>query len=431
MRAADLGPVPPDQRAQSAFDLFLIFAGANIVATTLQVGAALAGSYRRDVALALILTGAAIGSALVAILAPIGPRLGVPSVIAARAALGMRGAGAMALLLYLTNFAWIAVNNVIAASVCARTLGVGSERLWAFALGLAATAIVARGPKAVGLADRIAVPMMLVVGALLTIACFEVPPQAAGPAATGSVVRGFDVVVGYQVSWILMFADYSRYTRSGRGSLIAVFFGLALTSLWLMPLGLIAARVAGTTDPGAMLLASGVGWPGAVLLALGTVTTNFVNIYLSSLAWKSLIPRAGDQASVWSIGGVGTALGLFSGVWLARYADLMLVLGSLLVPVGAVLFAHYFIVRAPVAVDALYDPAGPYARRGGVSLAGVLAWLAGAVAYHLGAGVGSTVVAFVATVVVYVGAYRWQRTPDGVAETRTPACRDEASAESP
>jgi purine-cytosine permease-like protein len=30
--------------------------------------------------------------------------------------------------------------------------------------------------------------------------------------------RGLDVVIGYQVSWILMFADYSRYTRSARGS---------------------------------------------------------------------------------------------------------------------------------------------------------------------------------------------------------------------
>ena len=55
-----------------------------------------------------------------AALAVVGPRLGVPSVIAARAALGMRGAGLVAALLYVTNFAWIAVNNVIAASVGAQ-----------------------------------------------------------------------------------------------------------------------------------------------------------------------------------------------------------------------------------------------------------------------------------------------------------------------
>ena len=37
----------------------------------------------------------------------------------------------------------------------------------------------------------------------------------------------------------------------------AVFLGLALTSAWMMPLGAIAARAAGSTDPGAMLSAVG------------------------------------------------------------------------------------------------------------------------------------------------------------------------------
>jgi purine-cytosine permease-like protein len=403
MQAAQLGPVAPHERTQSAFDLFLIFAGANIVATTLQVGAALAGDYTPAAALGLILVGSVLGSALVGALAPIGPRLGVPSVIAARAALGTRGAALVALLLYLTNFAWIAVNNVIAASVCARALGpAGGERLWALGLGLLATAVVALGPRAVGLADRVAVPLMLVVGAVLTFACLRMPAPPPQPASTASLVRGLDVVVGYQVSWLLMFADYSRYTRSERKSLVAVFLGLALTSAWFMPIGWLAARAAGTVDPGAMLFATGVGTAGALLISLATLTTNFVNIYLSSLAWKSLLPKTGDQASIWSIGIIGTALGLFSGAWLDRYSDLMLVLGSVLVPVGAVLLAHFFIVRTPTRVEDLYDPRGPYGRHGGFAAAGMAAWIAGAVTYHAARGNGSTIAAFVVTVVVYV-----------------------------
>ena len=53
---------------------------------------------------------------------------------------------------------------------------------------------------------------------------------AAAPQRALSWWRGLDVVIGYQVSWILMFADYSRYTRSVRGSGIAIFLGLAITS---------------------------------------------------------------------------------------------------------------------------------------------------------------------------------------------------------
>ena len=150
MDAVEIGPVPPERRTQSAFDLFLIFAGANIVATTLQTGASLAPAAASPIALAsLLVAGVLGGSLLVAILAALGPRLGVPSVIAARAALGRRGAALVALLLYGTNFAWIAVNNVIAASACAAVWGGrGSERVWSGALGLLATAIVAGGKLA-------------------------------------------------------------------------------------------------------------------------------------------------------------------------------------------------------------------------------------------------------------------------------------------
>ena len=119
MDAADLSPVPESQRTQPAFDLFLIFAAANVVATTLQTGAVLGARYGRGDVVVLVVAGACFGALLVALLAPVGSRTGVPSMIAARAALGYRGAQFVSGLLYLTNFAWIAVNNTIAASVCA------------------------------------------------------------------------------------------------------------------------------------------------------------------------------------------------------------------------------------------------------------------------------------------------------------------------
>ena len=150
-----------------------------------------------------------------------------------------------------------------------------------------------------------------------------------------------------------MFADYSRYTPSVRGTSVAVFLGLSLTSLWLMPLGAMAARAATSSDPGAMLQALNLGLSGAVLMTVATVTTNFVNIYMSSLALRSLVPKAGDQVSVWSTGLIAAALSLFSGAWLDRYASFMLVLGGILVPVGGILFARFYLLRTPVRVQAL------------------------------------------------------------------------------
>lgn len=412
MDAADLSPIPESQRTQPAFDLFLIFLAANVVATTLQTGAVLASSYGGRDAMVLVIFGALFGALLVAVLAPVGSRFGVPSMIAARDPLGLRGAQIVSGLLYLTNFAWIAVNNTIAASVCSRLLGgPASAWLWSAAIGVTATLIVARGPRAVGLADRIAVPLMAIAGFMLTWAAFTlVSPQPLGggglPAtvataaavAPPSMLWGIDVVIGYQLSWLLMFADYSRYTRSPGASATAVFAGLAIPALWLMPLGWSLARIAGSDDPGAMLAATGMGWWAALLVVLATVTTNFVNIYMSSLAWRTLAPRSTGTGSVWVIGLVGTALGLISTAWLTSFADLMVLLGSVLVPVGGIFLAHFVVLRSKVDVHAIYETAAMPA----FNLAGVAAWVAGFAVYQLAAPIGATLPALATSMAVFL-----------------------------
>ena len=403
MNAADIRPIDASAQTQSTFDLFLIFVGANIVATTFQVGASLAASFSLAAATALIVVGSLAGAVLVAVLAPLGSRLRVPSIIATRPALGIRGAGLVAIVLYVSNFAWIALNNVIAASVCARAVGGGSETGWSIGLGLLATAIVWRGPRVVALADRVAVPLMLLVAVALTIACLQAQPApAALPAAPMSWSRGLDVVIGYQVSWILMFADYSRYTRSASGSFVAVLIALAVTSIWIMPLGAIAAAAAGTGDPGAMLAAVGLGRSGALLLTLATLTTNFVNIYMSSLAWKSLVPSARDSSVIWTIGIVGTALGALPGVWLEQYTNFMIVLGGILLPIGGILIAHYYLRRDSsddALIPDLYDARGRFA---GFLWAGIAAWIAGAVAFYAAGSVGGTLPSLAASMAIYV-----------------------------
>lgn len=409
MQAADIGVVGGADRTQSPFDLFLIFAGANIVATTIQTGASLVPAFSFRAAAALVGIGSLVGAFLVAALSPLGPRLGVPSVVAARAALGFRGAAAVALVLYLSNFAWIAVNNVIAASACARVFGgPGSERAWAVGLGVLATAIAAGGPRAVGMADRVAVPLLLLVGLSFTVACVRLPADVVGAAGDGSISwpRGLDVVIGYQVSWLLMFADYSRYTASPSRGAVAVFCGLGLTSLWFMPLGFAAARAAKSADPGAMLAAVGLGTSGALLLALATLTTNFVNLYLSALAWKSIVPHASDRLSIWSIGLIGAGLSLFQRGWLDRYADFMLLLGALLVPVGGVLLSHFFVLRSKVRVEDLYDREGPYAASRGIVLPSAVAWLIGAFTYWAATPIGGTLPSLVVTFAVHVALSR-------------------------
>jgi NCS1 family nucleobase:cation symporter-1 len=404
--AADISLVPVSSRTQPPFDLFLIFVAANVVATTLQTGAALGSRFGGSAAILLTIAGAAFGALLVALLAPVGSRYGAPSMIVARAPLGVRGAQLVSAVLFLTNFAWIAINNQIAASACAAVLGGPSSIvLWSALMGIGSTVIVAAGPRAVGFADRFAVPVMAIAGAVLTYATFThlaqvapVAPVAPAAPATRDLLWGLDVVIGYQVSWLLMFADYSRYTRSGRAAGVAVWAGLALPAFWLMPLGMTLAQLAGSSDPGAMLASIDQGWWAAAMIVLASVTTNFVNIYMSSLAWRTIRKQTSSTVAVWSIGLIGTALGLISSVWLTRFADLMVWLGSILVPVGGVFLAHFVVLRRPIDLDAIYD----VTRTGAFNTAGIVAWVAGFVVYKLAAPIGATLPALGTSILVYV-----------------------------
>lgn len=407
MQSVELGAVDDAHQTQRPLDLFLIFAGANIVATTLQTGGWVTG-FSIPMAMLIIAVGTISGAWLVAALAPVGSRLRVPSIVASRAALGFQGAQLVAILLFVTNFFWIADNNVIAASIVARLVGgptAPHAAAWAVAIGIVATLTVQGGPRAVGFADRFAVPVLFLAGIAMTIACLRAtwPVVSPPPASLTDILRGFDLPFGYQITWLLMFADYSRYSRSGRQASIAVFAGLGLTALWFMPLGLIAATVAASTDPGAMVFGLGLGWWGGALLLLGTLTTNFVNIYMSALALKSLRPQTSNAGAIWVIGGLGAALSVLGQVWFDQFVNGVSLLAASFLPIGGILVAHFLILRRVPDAAALYPgDRGQPAAIGPWSRAGMMAWILGATAFYLARPVGGTLPSLATSIVIYL-----------------------------
>jgi cytosine permease len=400
MNAADLEPIPRAQQTQSSLDLFLIFAGANVVATTFVTGATVKAGLPFLDSIGAIVAGSVIGALLVSLLVPVGSRWGVPTIIALRAPLGRPGAHVVALVLYVTNFAWIALNNVIAASTTEVLFPSLGMRGLAVGLGVVATLIVLGGPRLVALANRAAVPLMLVAGAVLAWLALGVThalPAARTP-ATLSMWQALDLVIAYQVSWILMFADYSRYSPSPARSGLSVFASLSVTSILCMALGALLCAISGSTDPGVMLGALGSPPLGAALLAVATITTNFVNIYLSALALRSLAPRIKDGPAVLITGLVGASLSVLSREWIDGYAGFMGLLGLVLVPLGGVALAQFFPFPKELDPRSLYEPSGRVARPG---WAGLIAWAAGAIVYWRFQATGATLPALLVSFTIF------------------------------
>ena len=93
------------------------------------------------------------------------------------------------------------------------------------------------------------------------------------------------------------------------------------------------------------------------LLLLGTLTTNFVNIYMSALALKSLRPATGSAAAVWLIGGVGAALSILGKFWFDQFVDGVALLAAVFVPIGGVLLAHFLVLGGRPDPASLYPDA--------------------------------------------------------------------------
>ena len=400
----DLAPVAPDRQTATFVDTASVFAGANIIATTLASGGSLALLAPGRIGYAALAAGIVVGTLPTALLARLGPRTGLPTMVLLRAPFGGGGAAVIAALLIVTNFAWIALNDVIAARALKSILG-GDQRWWSLLAGAAAVALALGGPRFMALFDRVAVPLMGVVGVALTVALVrQAPPSAMPGTSTGGAVAflaGLDLVVAYQVSWSLMFADYTRFQRSERSASLAVLVGLSSTSAWLMVVGMLAAR-AGSNDPAAMVIALGLPAAALVAIALSTLTTNFVNIFLSALALRTLWPRVGPRAAVIGLGAIGTALGVLRSDLLDSFAAFMGLLATLLLPIVAVALVHFYL---PAPATASAEGAEP-----GVRLPALGAWLAGALTYTVASrflpGAGATLPTLLLTGTLYAALRR-------------------------
>jgi purine-cytosine permease-like protein len=177
-----------------------------------------------------------------------------------------------------------------------------------------------------------------------------------------------------------------------------------------------------------MVTALQVGVWGGILIVMATLTTNFVNIYMSALALRSLWPATADRTAIWIIGGIGSAISALSSAWLDQMANFTIVLAGAFVPVGGLLLAHFVFDRRgsaavsvvsvdpghpvdpdpgerifPASTDALYY--GPRGEPPAIGLwrpPGLLAWAAGAVIYYVALPIGGTLPGLAVSIATYL-----------------------------
>jgi purine-cytosine permease-like protein len=192
-----------------------------------------------------------------------------------------------------------------------------------------------------------------------------------------SVWQGADIVVAITVSFVPYAADYTRFSRDRRGAFLGTGLGYLVPDAWLLALGVILVLSRDLSDPAALPAAVVAGGFAATLALFALLVTEtdeaFANVYSSAVSLQNLVPRAPQPVLIGLVTAVAVAGALV--IDLVSYQSFLLLLGSVFVPLFAVLLADWVTAGRHYTESDVFD--APAWRPGLVA-----AWIAGFALYQ-------------------------------------------------
>jgi putative hydroxymethylpyrimidine transporter CytX len=293
-------------------------------------------------AVVAIVVGSVLGSVVLGLSAVPGADTGAPAMVVLRGLLGRRGSYLPTLLNLAQCVGWAAV-EVFVIATAARQIVHGVPR-WVFvvAAGVVATMLALRPLGFVRTLRKWAVWLVLAASVYLFV---EVLRQGVTGPAHGSWRQfwlAVDIVVALPISWAPLAADYSRHSRRARAAFGGAFAGYSVAAAGYFLLGIFAVTAVpgAATDPIAALLALPVGAVALGILVLDEIDEAFANLYSTAMSAQNLRPTLDRRWVVMAVGIVATLLGLVTDV--TQYENFLFLIGSVFIPLFAVLVIDYF-----------------------------------------------------------------------------------------
>jgi nucleobase:cation symporter-1, NCS1 family len=377
-----IDPVPPRLRILSGLETGLLWGNLGVSLLVVVAGAVLVPALSLPDALVAIVIGCVIGNAMLAVAGMIGADARVPGMALMRAPLGQRGSLLPTGINVLQGVGWTTFELLVIATAAAalsdELFGFRAQWLWTIVFGVCALVLALLGP--IGFVRRFirrfavwAVPLALLY---LTWWALDGADLGAIWDAEGegglTVWQGADVVVGITVSWVPYAADYTRFSRTRRGALAGTGIGYLVPDAWLLALGAVLVLSRDLGDPAALPAAVVAGGLAAIVALFALLVTEtdeaFANAYSAAVSLQNAVPRAPQALLIVLVTAVATAGALV--IDFVSYQSFLLLLGSVFVPLFAVLLADWLTAGAHYATDDVF--ASPAWRPGLIG-----AWVAG------------------------------------------------------
>ena len=396
------------QRRLSPLDLAFIWFGAAIAITEIWAGGLpqLTG-LGLGLGLLAIVLGRFIGNGMMGAMARIGGLTGLPSMVLARAAFGIRGSALPALINVLQLIGWTGWMLFVGFSyldTLAAILGLPTadqfpamRGIWILALGLLCTLWAMGSQRLWQILQRVgAIVLFLLTLAMTLVVITQYDAAqllAPGAAGFGGLLSAADLVIAMSVSWLPLVADYSRYVRTGTGA-GPTFWGYFVGGTWMYAVGLLVALAADTSAPDQMVInvmgSQGIAWAllAAALVLVSTVTTTFLDIFSTVVSTRSMLPAIPRRTGVAIAGALGTLIALVLDVF--AYEPFLLAIGLIFLPAFTIVLTDFYLVRhGQLDTAQLEQRGGQFWYQHGFNWRALLAWAAGFVVYDWAGGFSS------------------------------------------
>ncbi|HLH84452.1 MAG TPA: cytosine permease [Trebonia sp.] len=342
-------PVPQALSLTDQFGLWgnlgvslLGFTGAIFV---LQPGGAGTPELSLAAALTAIVVGTVLGTLPVALAGLPGAQTGAPAMVLLRGLLGARLSYLPTVLNILQCIGW-SVFELVTIATAAHTVAPALPKTGYVLIAGAVTALLTIRPLgAIRVLRRYATSAVLVVMIYLLVQLARHPLPGFLHGTWSGYWAATDTVVAVSISWVPLVADYTRHSRSQRAAFAGAMAGYSVTQVLCYIIGLLALVTVARGNPDDIygaFIALPVGSLGFAILAARELDQAFADVYSTAVSTQNLRPLWDRRVLAVTITGLATAGALWLNI--ADYENFLTLIGSVFVPMSAVLIADYFVV---------------------------------------------------------------------------------------
>jgi cytosine permease len=362
-------PVPIAAR-RSTFSVTTVWIGFPMIITGAMTGSILVLGMGFRNALWAMVIGNIIMFAYVGALGVLGTRRGMNFALLASIVFGKKGYVFASGLLSTLLLGWYAVQTGITGALISSAYGLNYVAMTVVA-GLLYIGITFIGVRGLHLIGLVSVPLFVILGGWVAIDAASTSGWTAilnypgnNGAATMTMGIGLTVVIALFIDAGTVTADFNRWAKDGRSSIIATFSAFPFANLLAMLVGgLMTAALAvpnanpfGADNMFGYMNAKQIGWLGTLAFLflycnLGSVCAHC--LYNSATGWSRILhTRMRIMAVVLGVIGIVVAAG---NVW-AFFIQWLSLLGILVPPIGAIVLVDQYLYRKNAEISEDWRP---------------------------------------------------------------------------